>query len=164
MHSTLFLAVLFLVAQPNVTWTVGGLVSNYETEVDCGRTSLLPLDGYKLLVVRGQFSAAGAEKPWIGVDSIQISGPVSAATPVGVGILTSKNICGGYQNIRALVKGAVTVTVEDRGYTLSRKEGDPAVITLTHSSADLCFVFSVREAAAGTLSFGGARAAVPAPK
>ena len=157
-----------LSAQQPARWVVTGLASSYDSEVDCGNTSLLPLDGLKLLVVRGRFTAAGAETPSIDVPSIQISGPAATPTPAAVGILTSKNTCAGYSNIAGLVSGAVTTTVEDRGYTLSREKDSPAVIALTQSSAGLCFAFSVREAppaaAARTLTFAGARAPVPAPK
>jgi hypothetical protein len=157
-----------LSAQAPVKWTVTGLASNYESEIKCGRSSLLPADGHKLLVVRGRFTGAGAEKPSIEVSSIQISGPASAATPAAVGILASKNVCAAFQNISGLVSGAVTTTVEDQGYTLSREKDAPAVITLTQSSAGLCFVFSVREvpsaAAARTLTFAGARAPIAAPR
>jgi hypothetical protein len=161
-------AAVVLSGQPPVKWTVTGLVSNYESEVNCGNTSLLPLDGFKLLVVRGRFTSAGAEKPSIDVPSIQISGPAAAPTPAAVGILTSKNICAGYRNIAGSVSGAVTTTAENQGFTLSREKGAPAVVTLTQSSVGLCFVFSVREAppapTARTLTFAGASAPVPAPK
>jgi hypothetical protein len=161
-------AVALLAAQSPVKWTVAGLAANYESEIDCGNTSIHPLEGHKLLVVRGRFTGAGTEKPSIKVPAIQISGPAATATPAAVGILTPKNICGGYQNIAGLVSGAVTTTVENEGYTLSREKDAPAVITLTQKSGGLCFAFSVREAsstaAARTLAFGGASAPVPAPK